>query len=208
MAPPHVTRKKGKGAGGKTDLRPDRKQFKRHHKEDAAAEQGDGNGEPGSDLEDNISNTCLEIANGTEANAKKSDKQLKKEARKQRELEISAMEERALQEDIPQTPDDFEKLVRSSPNSSFIWIKYMATLLDLADVKKARAVAERSVYCPKHLFLYFNIKKIFGDKKLFSTILIVLIDVIWFCVGFIFEGCRIYLLKHSFKNFLLFCQFK
>lgn len=97
-----------------------------------------------------------------------------------RELEISAMEERALQEDIPQTPDDFEKLVRSSPNSSFIWIKYMATLLDLADVKKARAVAERSVYCPKHLFLYFNIKKIFGDKKLFSTILIVLIDVIWF----------------------------
>jgi hypothetical protein len=125
-----------------------------------------------------------------------------------RELEISAMEERALQEDIPQTPDDFEKLVRSSPNSSFIWIKYMATLLDLADVKKARAVAERSVYCPKHLFLYFNIKKIFGDKKLFSTILIVLIDVIWFCVGFIFEGCRIYLLKHSFKIFLLFCQFK
>ncbi|ONM52179.1 Ribosomal protein S1-like1 [Zea mays] len=45
MAPPRVTRKKGKGAGGKTDLRPDRKQFKRHHKEDAAAEQGDGNGE-------------------------------------------------------------------------------------------------------------------------------------------------------------------
>jgi hypothetical protein len=88
MAPPHVTRKKGKGAGGKTDLRPDRKQFKRHHKEDAAAEQGGGNGEPGSDLEDNISNTCLEIANGTEANAKKSDKQLKKEARKQRYSDI------------------------------------------------------------------------------------------------------------------------
>lgn len=72
-----------------------------------------------------------------------------------RELEISAMEERALQEDIPQTPDDFEKLVRSSPNSSFIWIKYMATLLDLADVEKARAVAERSVLLPKTFVFIF-----------------------------------------------------
>jgi rRNA biogenesis protein RRP5 len=72
-----------------------------------------------------------------------------------RELEISAMEERALQEDIPQTPDDFEKLVRSSPNSSFIWIKYMSTLLDLADVEKARAVAERSVLLPKTFVFIF-----------------------------------------------------
>ncbi|ONM52228.1 Ribosomal protein S1-like1 [Zea mays] len=128
----------------------------------------------GSDLEDNISNTCLEIANGTEANAKKSDKQLKKEARKQRELEISAMEERALQEDIPQTPDDFEKLVRSSPNSSFIWIKYMATLLDLADVEKARAVAERALktIIPREeeeklnvWVAYFNLENEYGSPR-------------------------------------------
>ncbi|EMS48920.1 rRNA biogenesis protein rrp5 [Triticum urartu] len=62
-----------------------------------------------------------------------------------REIEISALEERALQKDIPQTPDEFEKLVRSSPNSSFVWIKYMAFLLDLADVEKARSVAERAL---------------------------------------------------------------
>jgi len=52
MAPPRGDRKKGKGAGGKTDLRPDRKQFKKHRKEEAAAaEQGDGDGDrqqPGS----------------------------------------------------------------------------------------------------------------------------------------------------------------
>ncbi|KAE8808577.1 Protein RRP5-like protein [Hordeum vulgare] len=53
------------------------------------------------------------IANGTESNVKK---------RKQREIEISALEERAVRKGIPQTPDEFEKLVRSSPNSSFIWI--------------------------------------------------------------------------------------
>lgn len=43
----------------------------------------------GSDLEDNNNSKGLEIANGTEANAKKSDKQLKKEARKQRYSYIS-----------------------------------------------------------------------------------------------------------------------
>lgn len=69
-----------------------------------------------------------------------------------REFEISAVEERALQGDIPRTPDDFEKLVRSSPNSSFVWIKYMAFLLDLADVEKARAVAERYVCSPNDKF--------------------------------------------------------
>lgn len=44
----------------------------------------------GSDLEDNNNNKNkgLENANGTEANAKKNDKQLKKEARKQRYSDI------------------------------------------------------------------------------------------------------------------------
>lgn len=60
-----------------------------------------------------------------------------------RELEISASEERNLQKDIPKTADEFEKLVRSSPNSSFVWIKYMAFMLSLADIEKARSIAER-----------------------------------------------------------------
>jgi len=42
----------------------------------------------GSDLEEDNNNKGLEIANGTEANAKKNDKQLKKEARKQRYPDI------------------------------------------------------------------------------------------------------------------------
>ncbi|KQJ89113.1 hypothetical protein BRADI_4g23560v3 [Brachypodium distachyon] len=62
-----------------------------------------------------------------------------------REQDISALEEKALQKDKPQTLDEFEMLVRSSPNSSFIWINYMAFLLDLADVEKARSVAERAL---------------------------------------------------------------
>ncbi|KAF2307726.1 hypothetical protein GH714_031243 [Hevea brasiliensis] len=46
---------------------------------------------------------------------------------------------------IPRTADEFEKLVRSSPNSSFVWIKYMAFMLNLADVEKARLIAERAL---------------------------------------------------------------
>uniref|UniRef100_A0A0A9H7P8 Suppressor of forked domain-containing protein n=1 Tax=Arundo donax TaxID=35708 RepID=A0A0A9H7P8_ARUDO len=91
-------------------------------------------------------NKCHAVADRTGSNAKKSDERPTKRARKQsRELEISALEERALQNGIPQTPDEFEKLVRSSPNSSFVWIKYMACLLVLADVEKSRAVAERAL---------------------------------------------------------------
>lgn len=60
-----------------------------------------------------------------------------------REQEIRAAEARLLEKDAPRTPDEFERLVRSSPNSSFVWIKYMAFMLSMADVEKARSIAER-----------------------------------------------------------------
>ncbi|CAM0905650.1 unnamed protein product [Alopecurus aequalis] len=117
-----------------------------------------------------------EIANGTESNGKKSDKRLKEKTkkRKQREIEISALEERSLQKDKPQTPDEFEKLVRSSPNSSFVWISYMAFLLDLADVEKARSVAERALRTIKireeeeklNVWVaYFNLENEYGSPR-------------------------------------------
>nr|KAJ0185666.1 hypothetical protein LSAT_V11C900465220 [Lactuca sativa] len=36
-------------------------------------------------------------------------------------------------------------MIRSSPNSSFIWIKYMAFFLSLNEVEKARSMAERAL---------------------------------------------------------------
>ncbi|KAF3341557.1 protein RRP5 [Carex littledalei] len=62
------------------------------------------------------------------------------------ELEISAAEERSLKKDVPKSEEEFEKLVRSSPNSSCVWINYMAFMLDVADVGKARSIAERKFY--------------------------------------------------------------
>jgi hypothetical protein len=45
----------------------------------------------------------------------------------------------------PQTPADFERLVLASPNSSFVWIKYMAHHIQLGDMDSARKVAQRAI---------------------------------------------------------------
>ncbi|XP_010557958.1 PREDICTED: rRNA biogenesis protein RRP5 isoform X2 [Tarenaya hassleriana] len=75
----------------------------------------------------------------------KNKRRAKKKAKEEREKEIQAAEERLLEKSVPASADDFEKLVRSSPSSSFIWIKYMAFTLSLADVEKARSIAERAL---------------------------------------------------------------
>ncbi|KAF5829876.1 hypothetical protein DUNSADRAFT_15392 [Dunaliella salina] len=52
----------------------------------------------------------------------------------------------ALQGDsAPSSPAEFEVLLRSSPNSSYVWIRYMAFLLGLGEADKARAVAQRAL---------------------------------------------------------------
>ena len=45
----------------------------------------------------------------------------------------------------PETIADFERLLVASPNDSFLWIKYMAFLLSLTEMEKARAVVERGL---------------------------------------------------------------
>lgn len=45
----------------------------------------------------------------------------------------------------PANAQEFEALLLSSPNSSFVWIKYMAFLISLGDVDRARAVAQRAL---------------------------------------------------------------
>ncbi|GJS92990.1 rRNA biogenesis protein RRP5 [Tanacetum coccineum] len=60
------------------------------------------------------------------------------------EREIRAAEERLLKKDVANMllMDVFEKLIKSSPNNSFIWIKYMAFLLYLNEFEKAQLMAE------------------------------------------------------------------
>ena len=43
---------------------------------------------------------------------------------------------------LPEAPEDFERLVLSQPNSSFVWIQYMAHFLSTADIDAARRVGD------------------------------------------------------------------
>ncbi|PSS36280.1 RRNA biogenesis protein [Actinidia chinensis var. chinensis] len=94
---------------------------------------------------DDVIYQCKEQADDVNAIDEKSKRRAKRKEKEEREREIMAAEERLLEKDIPRSADEFEKLVRSSPNSSFIWIKYMAFMLSLADVENARSIAERAL---------------------------------------------------------------
>lgn len=77
----------------------------------------------------------------------------KKKGRKERELEkqkaekeLSRIEEALMDPGRqPESADDFDRLVLSSPNSSILWLQYMAFHLQATEIEKARAVAERAL---------------------------------------------------------------
>jgi rRNA biogenesis protein RRP5 len=46
---------------------------------------------------------------------------------------------------IPESSDDFERLLIAQPNSSFLWIHYIAHHLNSADVEAARMIANRAL---------------------------------------------------------------
>lgn len=135
---------------------------------------------------DNVVNQDHENPNAADIMDEKSKKREKKKAKEEREQEIQAAEERLLEKDIPRNADEFEKLIRTSPNSSFVWIKYMAFMLSLADVEKARSIAERALRTINireeseklNIWVaYFNLENEYGNppeeavKKLFHRAL-------------------------------------
>lgn len=71
----------------------------------------------------------------------------KKAAERRREEErIREKEAKLLSADsTPETAEDFERFLLAQPNSSFLWIQYMAFQLSLADIDAARNVAERAL---------------------------------------------------------------
>lgn len=46
---------------------------------------------------------------------------------------------------LPESITDFERLLLASPNSSYMWIQYMAFQLQLAEIDKAREIAKRAL---------------------------------------------------------------
>jgi rRNA biogenesis protein RRP5 len=78
--------------------------------------------------------------------SRKKNKKLKAKEREEQEKQVSKMEEDLLDPHrMPQTADDYERLLLASPNSSFLWIKFMAFQLGMTEIDKARAIAERAL---------------------------------------------------------------
>ncbi|XP_070608916.1 protein RRP5 homolog isoform X2 [Erythrolamprus reginae] len=71
----------------------------------------------------------------------------KQELEKQKaEKELSKLEAALMDpKRQPQTADDFDRLVLSSPDSSILWLQFMAFHLQATEIEKARAVAERAL---------------------------------------------------------------
>ncbi|KAJ2999616.1 rRNA biogenesis protein rrp5 [Globomyces sp. JEL0801] len=76
-----------------------------------------------------------------------------KPTKKNKKKEKVALEKRTAEQETmmldnntaPEMPEDFERLLLNSPNNSFLWIKYMAFQLELAETDKARQIAERAL---------------------------------------------------------------
>ena len=69
--------------------------------------------------------------------------QPKKKRRRKAEIKIDRTGD--LDANGPQSIADFERLLLGQPNSSVLWLSYMAFQLELGEVEKARKVAERAL---------------------------------------------------------------
>jgi rRNA biogenesis protein RRP5 len=67
----------------------------------------------------------------------------KKKKKKRHEIEHDLTAD--LHNRVPQSSADFERLLLSSPNSSFLWIQFMSFQLQLSEVEKAREIGRRAL---------------------------------------------------------------
>ncbi|XP_061171333.1 protein RRP5 homolog [Saccostrea echinata] len=80
----------------------------------------------------------------TEENLRKPQKS--KKDKKKEECMLFEFEKKQLEGVVqPEKADDFERLVLQSPDSSLVWIRYMAYHLESSEIEKAQAVAERAL---------------------------------------------------------------
>lgn len=93
----------------------------------------------------------------------------KREEEKQEELRLRKIEEELTQIEVnPQNADHFDRLVLSNPNSSFIWIKYMACHLQVRkkfdlSCSLAKFISILSIYI--YSYMYILIYRVLKLKK-------------------------------------------
>lgn len=79
------------------------------------------------------------------AKSESAAKRRAKREKQEREAAIRAAEAARLEGKAPGSAADYERELLGQPSSSYLWIRYMAFLVNLGEVPKARAVAERAL---------------------------------------------------------------
>lgn len=69
----------------------------------------------------------------------------RREQEREKERKIRQQEEALASNQAPNSTDQFDKLVLSSPDSSLVWSQYMVYHLQATEIEKARAVAKRAI---------------------------------------------------------------
>jgi rRNA biogenesis protein RRP5 len=119
---------------------------------DVGFDWGDQDMKSRNDVDDSQSDEEADDSDG-ESSTSYSDKNTRSSRKKvldklQEEKEVSSKELRIASgaaDENPETISDFERLLVSNPDSSEIWIRYMAFHLSLADIDSARLIANRAL---------------------------------------------------------------
>ena len=80
---------------------------------------------------------------GTQSENDFEESQSKKKRRRKAEIKVDKTGD--LDAKGPQSVADFERLLLGQPNSSYLWLSYMAFVLELNETPKARGIAERAI---------------------------------------------------------------
>ncbi|EEU39143.1 uncharacterized protein NECHADRAFT_43434 [Fusarium vanettenii 77-13-4] len=84
-----------------------------------------------------------EAESDSEEQSKDEEKSKKKKKRSRDEIQVDRTAE--LDANGPQTSSDYERLLLGQPDSSELWIAYMAFQMQVSELSKAREVAERAI---------------------------------------------------------------
>jgi rRNA biogenesis protein RRP5 len=90
-------------------------------------------------------NVLDQIDEHSRAESDDEDADEKRKKKKRRKAEIKIDRTGDLDANGPQSVSDFERLLLGQPDSSELWIQYMAFQMQLSELEKAREVAERAI---------------------------------------------------------------
>ncbi|EQL36161.1 hypothetical protein BDFG_02402 [Blastomyces dermatitidis ATCC 26199] len=88
-------------------------------------------------------NTTTGAGEGNDSGSESDDQTVTKKKRRKPEIQVDRTGD--LDANGPQSIADYERLLLGEPDSSLLWLKYMAFQLELSEVDKAREIAERAL---------------------------------------------------------------